>query len=546
MHLSRSEKINKAFDIVLLVIFLAAIYAPPIKTLVNSGATISGSEKRTLAPLPARPRSLRALESFPGRFNAFFNDHLGFRDRLIKTYNYIKVFWLHTSPVKKVLLGKDGWLYYTAVKSIEDYRGLEILSEEEKLKEKLILENRADELAARGIRYMVIVAPNKQSIYPEQLPDAITRVGTQTRMDQFLSYLGPDSKLPILDLRQSLRSEKAQHLLYSPTDTHWNPYGRFLAYRQITGILRNWFPDLKRLRFTDLAKVRVRQWGDLAWMLHLPEYFPEKTWELKVASPCAGDRDPGVDVARFQALNRAIPPQYIVITKGCDQARRRVLVFRDSFFSYIETYLAESFSYAAYFWIIPDMDLFRELVDRYQPDVVLEERSERLFFINLGTEKRSIDDLLMTRFKRMKRTLFTYHGGQLPGLETRGDVTASPTANWMLLKCAGGDPQLYLPSPAITGNQRAMLKVVIDCPGDTVLQLFYQSKGGVPYYNERESLKRNVKKGRNVILLELPRQDIRKRLRLDPGAMPGNYLLRELVLKSTSSEPIRPNNEDRG
>lgn len=528
---SLAGRIRGFFNLMLLLIFLLAIFAPSLKTLLTPELALSSSEKRKLAQLPRFEFTPTSLESFPTRFETYFDDHLGFRDQLIKIFNYCKVFGLEKSPVKKVLLGQNGWLYYTEVQSIEDYRGLSPLPESEMLKEKLILENRAGWLAAQGIQYLVVVAPNKQSIYPEFLPDHLTRVNPKTRMDRFQDYLAANSNLAILDLRPILRSKKNQQLLYHPTDTHWNAAGRFIAYQEIAKQVRNWFPGTKFLEPSDFTETMLDTFGDLSWMLHLQEYFPEHIRLLNVKTPCAVNLDPGVDLSRFQALNTAIAPDRIVVAKGCDRARLRVLVFRDSFFAELDTYLAESFSFAAYFWIIPDMALFEQLVNTYHPDIVMEERSERLFFVNLWTESKDIDALFKTRFEQMKQRIFSDNGGRIPGLRTGRGVTTAATGDGLLVRASVGDPQLYLPTPAIDRNRTGILKVVVESPQDTILQLFFQTAQGPAYFNEEQSLKRIIHKGMNELYLELTRGRIREQLRLDPGALAGDYLIRSLELR---------------
>lgn len=530
---STGNRIHRFFNLMLLLVFVLVIFAPSLKTLLTPRMALSSSEKRKLAQLPRFQLTSASLKSFPSRFETYFNDHLGFRDPIIRAFNYCKVFWLGVSPVKKVLLGKNGWLFYTEVQSIEDYRGLVALPERDLLKEKLILEKRAHWLASQGIHYLVMVAPNKQSIYPEYLPDNLTRVTEKTQMDRFQDYLAANSDLEILDLRPIFLKNKHEQLLFHPTDTHWNSAGRFIAYQELAKRIKKWFPGIRTLQRNDFTETTLVRFGDLAWMLNLHDYFPEPWRHLNVKEPCAGDLDPGVDLARFQALNTAIAPENIVLAKGCRKGRLRALVFRDSFFARLDDFLAESFSFAAYFWIIPDMELFEELVNRYHPDLVIEERSERLFFVNLWTEHRSLDDLIQARFDQMQERVFHYQGGELPGLQTAGGVSAKATSSGLALACAGGDPQLYLPTPEIAGGRTGILKIVLDSPHDTVLQLFFQSRDGRPWYNEEQSLKRSIRKGRNQVYLELTRGPIRPELRLDPGALPGGYLLRSLELRTS-------------
>src|SRR5260370_291600 len=107
-------------DNVLLAVLFLILLSLPVASTVLGWDTAGLEEKRLLAPPPALKLEWKALKDFPGQFEAYFNDHFGFRDRLIRWHNYAKVRWLRVSPSPKVFVGRRGWLYYAAEHGLDD------------------------------------------------------------------------------------------------------------------------------------------------------------------------------------------------------------------------------------------------------------------------------------------------------------------------------------------------------------------------------------------------------------------------------------------
>ncbi len=235
---------RKTKDILFSLAFLSAILLPGIQTVVPVFPDMASSEKRTLATWP--DGGLAALDEFPTNFEKYFNDHFGFRNALVHFYNLALTQSATVSPLpissnQKVLLGKKGWLFYDwrdDGKSIIDYQGMAPFSDEELEKIRTNLENQRNWLRQRNIALTVAICPSKHTIYPEYLPDTVQRdPAAMTRLDQLTEYLGVHSDFRLIDFRPVFWEEKKIYPLYYKSDTHWNNYGAFLAYRQL---LQRW------------------------------------------------------------------------------------------------------------------------------------------------------------------------------------------------------------------------------------------------------------------------------------------------------------------
>jgi len=262
---------------VLLVLgFLVVLVLPLATTDFPTTPTISACEKRTLKPFPEWSWQRKALKAFPTRFENAFNDHFGFRNPLVRLHSRIKIFCFGVSPVRDMVMGKEGWLYLS--ESIKDYPGKKNLSKKDVEQWVRDLKTKQAWLAARNIRYMLVVAPNKEDVYPEYLPDTVRQIRDHRFIDDIVAGLGANSGVEVLDLRDALRKGKTLGLglVYDRTDTHWSQLGAFLATNEILLRLQSSFPELQPtpLESRTLSH-QIGNGGDLAGMTNLNDLLLE-------------------------------------------------------------------------------------------------------------------------------------------------------------------------------------------------------------------------------------------------------------------------------
>jgi alginate O-acetyltransferase complex protein AlgJ len=271
------RKANYFLRLVLVVCFLAVIVTPEVMfQLSERPGTSSMNEKRRLAVRPIFV--VDSLEIFPKKYEQFYNDNFWFRKYFIQLNSLFTAKTYGISAIPDVLIGKQGWLYYvskTQGNSLEDYKGLIKLDKRslELIRENL--ERRTQSLKLKGIKFVVVVAPDKQSIYPENLPDNAQRKRRYpTRLDQIIKYLKGNSTVQILDVRNALLEEKKANPLplYKKTDSHWNYLGGFVAYKEIMRSI-----SLEPMKKNDFEWEHVNSGrGDLANMLALNEQITEE------------------------------------------------------------------------------------------------------------------------------------------------------------------------------------------------------------------------------------------------------------------------------
>jgi hypothetical protein len=331
------------------------------------------AENRVSAPWPGRPATLAALRKFPAAFEDFFNDHFGLRSALIDLRNRIDLGLFDRSPTDKVLIGRDGWLFYTGEDSLDDFRGRRPFTEAELDGWYRSLKQRRDWLAAQGIAYRFVVAPNKQSIYPERMPASVRR-GASDHLDQLLAYLSQRGEADLVqDLRPTLLAHKADGLLYPAVDVHWNPLGAFLAYRALGENLGVRLPLLDR--FPQDFKPGEIQDGDLGAMIHRrPSPVPTVS-DVGPPLPCAAHEIAADPLLKWTEATRVKPDT----VSDCARADTdvRAVVFHDSMILALRDYLASSVAHARFAWMNPSFDDLKLFVRQEHPTLVIEERVER-------------------------------------------------------------------------------------------------------------------------------------------------------------------------
>lgn len=364
------------------ILFVTLLVLPTLDRLVEFAPKGTVAEMDT-APLPR-------LTTDPASWGRWFNTlRRGYLDRrynlrglLISWNSFLDTFVLaSTTSSSKVMAGKDHWLFLAqdgAFRNvIEDARSsedlpaasLDILATE--------LERRRQWLEARGIRYLVILAPNKNSVYSDMLPESFRPTRTRTHRDQFLSVLHDKTKVDVIDVTAALVAEKQQHQVFYMTDSHWNAHGAFAAYQMVMQRLTRDFPAIKPL---DRNQFRVEQYswlpGDLAFMMGLADYLKEdrilyfnKAWNKARGLSYDGPVDPHY----FEV------PQYSMTG---DPKLPRAVIFHDSFWWELLPFIGEAFDKALYVWLKPQTEselrfFDSELVEREKPDIVIEEFTER-------------------------------------------------------------------------------------------------------------------------------------------------------------------------
>jgi hypothetical protein len=363
------SRVRAVSDTVLVLVFLVAICLPATDALLDLDPTRL-AEHRRLAPPPVSRLSQPIEVSYTGAFESWWNDGFGFRRSLVVAYSRT-LLALGVSSTPSVIIGKSGWLFFAGDEALASYRAVRPFTEAQVMQWQRRMEQRQAWLAERGIRFLLVIAPNKETIYPEFMPARLNRVRETTRLDQLMAQMRARSSVAIIDPRGALRSAKAGGgALYFRTDTHWNDAGAWLLHREILKQLHAWYPEVEAAPAVPLIRVSGGWSGDLATMLGLEGRLAEDRLLLEPPR-ISREADPGPrpldSQRRLSAAERPLA------------SRLRVVMFHDSFGLSLQPLLSESCSRIVFSSGPTDWRLNFDpaLVERERPAVVIQEIAER-------------------------------------------------------------------------------------------------------------------------------------------------------------------------
>lgn len=281
---------------------------------------------------PAQPGANEVLSKAPqlldsdGKLNDYFlndtatwlGDHFFGRQALISVHNKGVSTLFRTSAADDVIYGSNGWLYYTP--TLADYTGTDSLSDEQILRIAGNLKLMQDYCHSQGREFAFVIAPNKNSLYAENMPDYGT-ANTSANANRLMGALD-DVGVRYIDLFDAFAGQ--QEILYFAHDSHWNSKGAALGADQINrafGVQSNYFGG-------DFSRTESHS-GDLYEMLYPALRDSEE-------NPVYGG---SLD---FAYESKSTKPDSITLETSADRAGS-LLCYRDSFGNLLYPYLADSY-----------------------------------------------------------------------------------------------------------------------------------------------------------------------------------------------------------
>lgn len=251
-------------NLMIVIVFLFLIYIPNISYwFLKDKMDNNNYENRELYEKPKLEFS--SITSYFSNYEKYFNDHLAFKNEIRKFRSSILLNIFKTSSTDRVIIGKDNWLFYNSVVSesvsvntLTDYINIYLYNQEEKNKFLNTLEDTNKYLKDNDVDLYIMVIPNKENIYFENMPSIINRHKQMNKLDDLVDYLNSNSSLNIVYPKKELLNKK--YSTYYKYDTHWNDYGAYIGVKKL---IKQISPNLK---FEDVNIKFLESSGDLANM----------------------------------------------------------------------------------------------------------------------------------------------------------------------------------------------------------------------------------------------------------------------------------------
>jgi hypothetical protein len=216
----------------------------------------------------------------------------------------------------KALLGCDGWFFYRPAVQylIEPVRSVPARvyppSDEKKITPDGVTTNPRDDLfaavtsfredlAKRGIKLLVMIAPNKASVYPEKLAARAKGLVNPTTRDvlAILEQAGVEA-VDLFEVYAHARQAPGGPDYYLAQDSHWSPEGMRLAAETVARrLLDSGWVEKGTARY-ELKSVPVERCGDVLKMIRVPQvqklFEPQRmnctqVVDVESGKPCEDD-----------------------------------------------------------------------------------------------------------------------------------------------------------------------------------------------------------------------------------------------------------------
>lgn len=313
---------KKVFSLIFVAAFLLLSVTLSLGILVAGPSEAGANEVLSKEP---------ALFDKDGNFNtnilsdvsAWVNDHFFLRQELISMNNAMTAALFHTSGEDSVILGKNGWLYYAS--TLDDYTGLNGMTERELYSAANNIALMAEYCENQGRYFRFMIAPNKNSLYPEHMPDY--GVKAELHDAHRLHGLLDELDVPYINLFAVIGEASVTSVspLYFAHDSHWNDMGAALAADTINaqfGVESEYYQSSN-------FEYPYNHIGDLFEMVYPAFKDREDSWIW-----CG--------VREYEFTSKATRPDSITLTTSSDNPGN-LLVYRDSFGNLLYPYLADSY-----------------------------------------------------------------------------------------------------------------------------------------------------------------------------------------------------------
>jgi len=232
----------------------------------------------------------------------------------------------------------------------------------------------------QGIEFIIVIAPNKHTIYNDKLPESIVYKEGATTTDNIVKA-SLEKDIHILNLKKVLREQKDKQL-YFHTDTHWNSYGASIGYNHAMQFLNRTYGKKYNIPKYTLKEKKSAGGGDLTNFLKINHFLTnsyEKNYDFifnNKSKMCYGEITKDNKLKKCTHGNKNKFNQYSI--NGNAQNKENLLYLCDSFGTGNSKLYEETFNTIWRFHISYSHGSFlADFIKEHKPDVVIYQVVER-------------------------------------------------------------------------------------------------------------------------------------------------------------------------
>jgi hypothetical protein len=352
----------------LIVSFLIVLASAFIQDIFKVLPPMPNMENRSLSDKPLL--ELSQLNTFPTKYESYYNDHFAFRNQFVKLFAYVNLNVFGKCPYPdQVVIGRRNELFLV-VRELDTYLRRNLFSKSELNKIRSDFGYRKKYLKAKGIEYYVAVIPTKYSVYPELLPWYIKPIDTISRTDQFINLMH-EMDIQVIDIKHAMLKAKDSipEQLYKKTDNHWNELGGFIASKEIIKEISKKFVSVKSLQSANYTISHQEVGGgNLAGILNMADVMKD---DVYIFTPQFESNSHSIAKCPFPIPDNFEKENYFHGYYMDNPALPKVLIFHDSFGNGIMPFFKDSFSRTVFIWDKWQYKLNEPIVEAENPDIYI-------------------------------------------------------------------------------------------------------------------------------------------------------------------------------
>lgn len=359
----KAEKIEKTAFITA-AFLMAAV--PALHTDIRTGQ-VSAMDNRTLMEFP-----FGEWKEQPGLINSYLNDRIGFREEMITASQKLELALFHKLNHPIYQMGKNGWIYTREWDPVS-YQHLDV--EEQYVRAfSDFLANIQKYCEGRNADFCFFLAPNKETIYPENYPDGYGIKKQPNRSDRLMKALDAKNVNHIDSRARLIREKETIPVCNEKSDAgHWNMHGAFLGMQLLYEDFL--LPVCPQTGMLEKEEFRIEERQERYLTNSFLEIYEKVPCYVKILQDAVDTSEQAF--AEFNTLG-----DYHRQWKNKSLAGYpKILIFGDSYLTNIDSFFTGHFSEVTLLHITNMWDFYRYM-EKINPDIVVIEAVERV----IGTE----------------------------------------------------------------------------------------------------------------------------------------------------------------
>lgn len=380
------RSLSKLSDRLVILAFLLVIFIPALGIFFGKSAdeikTLFNREPYTFPPIDLKRinhTDFKAIENW-------FADRALFITTLSKLWSNTAYKMGISIKPGQAILGKNDWFFLgnDYALSIDQYIGKNKPSDAEISLKLSVLKQMNNLSQQHDIPFLVVIAPDKQEVYPEYLPNNLHKSPNPNRLERLQNAM-LTNKIDFIDLRQKEIDAKntigkRYGDLYLKGDSHWNYLGAYVAYQAIADYMQQKGLETRQLQFNFIPEQTT--YSDLTNFLQithvksnnpLPDISNLKIdllgrdingVETKLAN-FQGNPNVVILVAPYENINRAVSNKQTCLLIGDSFSESLSFYFHNDFYNTVRIHSGNTS------WNLSD------LIQKYHPQLIVYEKIER-------------------------------------------------------------------------------------------------------------------------------------------------------------------------